>query len=172
MKNLLIMKKFAVFILLLTIGLTVQAQNQTMRDYYKTQKKEEGVFNLSVPGWLMRVGVSLSGTRKDLNKQERRLLRKIRRVRLLSAEKLELSAVQLRGVASEDRYEELILLRDQGENIELFIQEDEKAVRKLLILVQEEDSLTIIDLKMKVKHEFLQELLLDSADQFLASIQY
>ena len=76
------MKKIVSSLVILTISLTLFAQNADLEQLYYSYKGEEGVVAIRVPGFLLRIASSIA----DLDKEEKQLLRSMKSVKVLTIE--------------------------------------------------------------------------------------
>ena len=142
------------------------AQTVSINEFYRKYKvSDEENTHLTLPGWVVKLGVGIAkGQAEDKDeKQALAMGKKIGKVRILTFEdsnpvsKKDLDRLT-EGVRKE-RFEDLVMVRDEGTNVHLMIREKREKIKNLLILVNEEDSFTMVSLKSKLKYEEIQDLI-------------
>ena len=131
---------------------------------------EDGVTSITVPGWL----ISIAGKIGDLNKTERELLQSIDKVKVLAIENDELNArINLHDefhshINRNNDYEELLTVRDDGENVTIFGKMDKEVITEMVILVGGDENVMVY-LKGELKPELLNNTIdLSKPDKFLS----
>ncbi|MEL6637289.1 MAG: DUF4252 domain-containing protein [Bacteroidota bacterium] len=168
MKNVLLLLAF-----LLALPLGVQAQNKTIRQFYRQYKKAEKTRNFIVPGFLIKLGTGLA---RDLVKSDDqyellRLARKIRSARILYAEDRNpvprTAMLQFLDDMRASPFEELLRIQADGTNVEIMIDENGKKIKGLFIMVAEEDGFVMFHLKTRIKYKDLNRLIRILQDEFI-----
>lgn len=140
------MKKllFLTFILL-TVNQLAQAQTESIDRFvrkYKRSATGEKV-DITVPGWLIRFGTRFINEEDLEGLDIQALARKISAVRIVSIEggaKIASSDFQqLINDAKDEQFEELLSVRDNGDNVHIMMHERKGFIRDLFIMVQESD---------------------------------
>lgn len=140
------MKKilFLTFILL-TVNQLAQAQTESIDRFvrkYKRSATGEKV-DITVPGWLIRFGTRFINEEDLEGLDIQALARKISEVRIVSIEggaKIASSDFQqLINDAKDEQFEELLSVRDNGDNVHIMMHERKGFIRDLFIMVQESD---------------------------------
>ena len=148
------------------LPLILAAQTVSINEFYRKYKvSDEENTHLTLPGWVVKLGVGIAkGQAEDKDeKQALAMGKKIGKVRILTFEdsnpvsKKDLERLT-EGVRKE-RFEDLVMVRDEGTNVHLMIREKREKIKNLLILVNEEDSFTMVSLKSKLKYEEIQDLI-------------
>ena len=142
------------------------AQTVSINEFYRKYKaSDEENTHMTLPGWVVKLGVGIAKGQAE-GKDEKQALamgKKIGKVRILTFEdsnpvsKKDLDRLT-EGVRKE-RFEDLVMVRDEGTNVHLMIREKREKIKNLLILVNEEDSFTMVSLKSKLKYEEIQDLI-------------
>lgn len=160
------------FIRLLLIAtltlLSVQlcGQSKGIKRFYKKYKRTENTFNMNAPGWLIRLGVSIAA--KDMNddpseKAALSLVKKIRKARLLLMEdKRHLDDGDLSAFFIElanEGFESVVETRDEGSEVDVMVVYDKEYIKKMIVLVNEEDSFSMLALKTKIHEDDLEDVL-------------
>lgn len=119
---------------------------------------KDGVTSITVPGWV----IGLASRMGDLEKEERELLRNIDKVRVLTIEDNDLNARSnfhkefYHLVSQNPEMEELLVVRNEHEQVTIFGKATEKSIDELLILVGGDDNVMVY-----VKGRFRPEMLSD-----------
>lgn len=145
------------------------SQTVSINEFYRKYKNsdQENV-HLSLPGWVVKLGVGIAKGSVDdeEDKEALKVAKKVGKVRILTFEdsnpvaKKDLDRLTER--VRKERFEDLVMVRDEGTNVKIMIREKGEMVKNLLILVSEEDSFTMVSLKTKVKYDQIEELINDS----------
>lgn len=151
---------------LLLLPLFASAQTVSINEFYRKYKHadEENV-SITVPGWLVRMGVGIAKTQAETQEEKdvMNVAKKIRKVRVLTFEETNPVATKdldrlMKGVRRE-KFEDLIMVRDQETKVHIMLREKRDKVKNLLILVNEENDFTMVSLKTKVKYDEIEQLI-------------
>ncbi|MBK7335933.1 MAG: DUF4252 domain-containing protein [Saprospirales bacterium] len=144
----------------------VSAQTISINEFYRKYKQSNDEnTHLTVPGWVVKLGVGIAKTQAE-NEEEKKLFnlgKKIGKLRVLAFEdsnpvsKKDLD--RLREGVRKERFEDLVMVREEGTHVNLMIREKKEKIKNLLILVSEEDSFTLVSLKTKLKYEEIEEFI-------------
>ncbi|MEM8909551.1 MAG: DUF4252 domain-containing protein [Bacteroidota bacterium] len=159
------MKNFILFFCLVAFTSGLNAQSQSLKQFYKKHKRTENTFNLNAGGWLVRLGATFvrmgmeDETEKQLVKQ---LAKRVRRARILVMEdKNVVQPAEIRSLIQEvrkDGFEDLIEVREDGDHVNIMIREEGETIKEMFILVREPDELVFLALKTKIKTKHLNRL--------------
>ncbi len=142
----------------LLFSLSLFAQPQGYNRVYNTYRGEEGVTSIRVPGILMKFAGACAGLEQD----ERRLLRSLRSVSVLTvdepwrypglnfAEEMKIS--NMRG-----EYKLLLEIHDGDEDVIIAVREKRGKVTDLLVVVGGEDN-TLVHVRGRMDCDLLEEL--------------
>uniref|UniRef100_UPI0032170A86 DUF4252 domain-containing protein n=1 Tax=uncultured Draconibacterium sp. TaxID=1573823 RepID=UPI0032170A86 len=117
-----------------------------------------GVTTVTVPGWV----ISLAAGFSDLKESEREMLESIDKVRVIAIDSDELNLrtdlhkEYYDRINKNKKYEELLVVREDGESVTIFGRMDETVIKEMVILVGGEDN-AIIYLKGEIKPEIINE---------------
>jgi hypothetical protein len=161
--------------LMLAISLTSFAQTKSINKFYRQYKHQEEVTNFSLPGWLIRFGLGISGEKKNMEEVELTLVKSLKKVRLLVSEgvtpiKKEDYNTLLTGL-KEESFEDFFSLRQDGADVRLYVREKKDKVKNLLLLVNEDEEFVMISLKTKLPTEVLEEHKKEFAKEILADFR-
>ncbi len=121
---------------------------------------KDGVTSITVPGWV----IGIASRWGDLEKEERELLRSIDKVRILTIEDNDLNARSnfhrefYQSIRQNPDMEELMVVRNENEQVTIFGKASEKSIDELLILVSGDDN-AMVYVKGKIKPEMLSDLI-------------
>lgn len=120
---------------------------------------KSSVTTISVPGWL----IDMAGTFGDLDDEERDLIESIDKVKVLTVDDDDLNArVNLHNefyskINSDNAYEELLVVREAGEDVTIFGKMDKNVIHEMIILVGGDDN-TLVYLKGEIKPELINNI--------------
>lgn len=126
---------------------------------------KDGVTSFSVPGWV----ISIASRWGDLEKEERELLRSIDKVKILTIEDNELNAKSnfhrefYHTISKNPDLEELMVVRNENEQVTIFGKASEKSIEEMLILVSGNEN-AMVYIKGRIKPEMLSGLV--NKDQY------
>lgn len=163
------MRIFITLILAISFTISAQAQTRSINSFYNKYRFKKDVFNASIPGWLVRMGVGIGKTYTDDVDGAHAAMdmaKKVRKLKLMVMEDMNLVKSKdfkklIHGVRK-DGFEELMTVRDEGTKINIFIREKKDEIRNMLILVNEPEEFMMLSLKTKLTmdevNEFIQEM--------------
>jgi hypothetical protein len=150
------MKKLILSLLILSFGLTLSAQPAGFERLYYQYRGEEGVVALRIPGFVMR----LAGAIGDLDREERQLLRSLRSVTVLTIDEAGLypglnftEEINL----SSDRYQLLMEVHEEGEDVLIAAREKNGKVRDLIVVVGGDDNV-LVHVRGRMESDLLENL--------------
>ncbi len=130
------------FLLLLLPGMLV-CQNKPLNKFYRQHKHQEGVRNMKLPGWVIRMGSKIAKSKSDsgTEKEALGLMRHFGKVKFLfSEEGVQLPAEKvskLRQDLLENNFEDLIMIRSEGMNLQIMVEEVEGIVKNVFMIVND-----------------------------------
>ena len=122
---------------------------------------KDGVTTITVPGWAIRLIAGLN----DLDETDREILDSIDKVKVIAVEDEDLNArINLhdefyKRISEQDKYEELMVVRKEDENVTIFGVMDDDVIKEMLILVGGDDNAMVY-----IKGEISPDLLNDKID--------
>jgi hypothetical protein len=133
----------------------------------KQLKKTEHYEGISVPGWLIRLGLKLATN--DDNQATlsglARISKKIKRIRVatttLDIKKYNTKAIVnnfVKSVQEKDRFEEYISVREEDQNLKIMVQEDQDVIKNVIILSEDNGEIAFIHIKSNLTMEDLKSL--------------
>jgi len=152
------MKKLCLYtIVILLFGINqVSAQNIPISNFYEKYKYEENTTKISLPGWVVRFGAWIA--RKAVDEPEAKealkLAKKIRFLRVLQIEDsnpvLAKDVKCLTRKLENRKFEPLLFIREGSTRTQIMIKEENGLIRNFFLLTQEEDSFTMVSLKLRL----------------------
>lgn len=131
---------------------------------------KDGVTTISVPGWVIGIASRFA----DLDSEEREILQSIDRVRVLAVDDDDLNArIDLHKefynhINKKHDYEELLVVRNDDENVTIFGKMDNSVIEEMVILVGGDDN-AMIYIKGEIKPELLNDKIdLTNPDKFMS----
>lgn len=155
MKNLFAIASAALMLFVLTSCET----NSGVSEAFSKYSHQKGVTTLTVPGWVIGLAASFG----DLESTERDLLESIDKVKVLTVDDYELNArIDLHEefhskINKNQEYEELLTVRDKGENITIFGKMTENVISEMVILVGGNDNV-LVYLRGEIKPEMINNV--------------
>ena len=147
------------FVLLLAgfLPLLSTAQNKEIKKFYDKYRSLDNVQDIKLQGWVLK----LASTFTDEEEAEK-ILKKITQLRVMIMEDGNLVSPQeynnlVRSV-KKDRFEELIKIKEEGQDIEFMIREENDAITDVLIMVSSPDQFVLLSLEGKLKFSDLNDL--------------
>lgn len=137
--------KRTIFILsILIAGMTLSAQTIGTNNLYKKYKGEKGVVSIYIPGIAMR----LAGSIADLDREERKLLRSMKSIRVLTIEDKERYegvnfAREARIKPGQSGFKMMIEISEEGEDVKILGREKNGKLKDLLILVGGDENVMV-----------------------------
>lgn len=147
---------------LLIIGLLVAllpgiafGQNKPLNKFYRQVKHEEGVRNMKLPGWVIRLGSKIAKRRaeNESHKQALGLMRHFGKVKFMfsedgtkiPAEKL----TKLRNDLLQYEYDDLISLRAEGVKLHIMVKEAGDVIEDLFLFMEDTEGGEMLFLSAK-----------------------
>ena len=159
--------KIILLLLIFLLPVLAEAQSPAINKFYRNHKRDKGMMNANLPGWLVKLGVGIAHPFVD-DEEARIALRMARKVGktkfMVSEDYCNIDQGQylklLSGVKREG-YEVLIQVRDDGENVTILSRERRGVIRNLLIVVREEDSFVLLSMKARIKLDDIADMIND-----------
>jgi len=164
------MKKLILLALISTFIFTSCNYEPGVTEAFAKYKFKNGVTTVSVPGWV----IGMASKFGDLSREEREVLESIDKVKVLAVEDNSLNArINLheefyRHINRKGDYEELLVVRDNEEDVTIFGKMNEDVIREMVILVGGSDNVMVY-LKGEIKPEMLNNAIdLKNPDKFVS----
>jgi type IV secretory pathway ATPase VirB11/archaellum biosynthesis ATPase len=164
--------------LLVLLPFLLPAQTVSINEFYRKYKNSgEENTHLTLPGWVVRLGVGIAKTQVEDNteKDALKLAKKIGKMRVLTFEESNPVTDKdrerlLKGVRREN-FEDLIMVREEGTHVHIMMREKKDRIKNLLILVNEEDTFTMVSLKARLHYDDLNDFLQTVMDEEAGGVQ-
>ncbi len=131
-------------------------QNKDVTKTFSKYKLKEGVTSITIPGWVLNLAVRWG----DLEKEERDLLQSISKIKILTIDDNNLNSRSnlhrefYQSVSAIPGMEELLVVKNDTEQVTVFGKTDEGTIYELFVLVGGDDN-AMIYLKGKLQTELL-----------------
>jgi hypothetical protein len=121
---------------------------------------KDGVFTLTVPGWVIRLASNSDG----IDKNERELLESIDKVRILVVEdenlngKINLHKEFASKIKSKNHYEELMTVNDNSENVVIYGKTEGDVITEMVLLVSGDDDNALIFVRGEISPDLINDM--------------
>jgi hypothetical protein len=157
------MMKYILTIAMMLIGFSVMAQTPTLDSLGRKARLSDGNMKMTIPGWLMRFGLSFAEVEDEHIAAFSTLKKGLRKAKILVLEDQNVPASTSKRIQSEfrnDGYEEYVSVRNGGTHVNIMVREECNKIRNLAILVNEPTAeFVAVTLKTKLKMEDLEQLI-------------
>ena len=128
--------------------LTVPAfcQNKALNKFYRQVKHEQGVKNMKLPGWAIRLGskIARSKVESGTEKEALGLMRHFGKVKFMySEEGVQIPAEkvkQLRLDLLDNNFDDLIMIKSEGMNMQIMVQEFGDVIQNVMMIFNDTES--------------------------------
>ncbi|MEM6965529.1 MAG: DUF4252 domain-containing protein [Bacteroidota bacterium] len=161
------MKNLLLLICLVSISWSAAAQNRSVKNFYHKYKRYEDTRNFVLPGFLvwLSTGIANEITTDQEAKVFLKFAKKFKKMRFLVMEDgNQITADdynKLIAGAKKENYEELISIKNKGANIQIMGRGKKDRLKNLLVLVSEEDTFVMMNMKTKIRVKDLNRLIND-----------
>ena len=161
------MRNLLPLIFLFSFSIPAISQNSCIKKFYHEHKKEEGIRNFMIPGFLIWFSTGIANEIVDGEEAKTflKFAKKFKTIRLLvqnnhnSISKVDYN--QLIFDAKKGNYEELIYVKEKGKTFHIMGRGKKDKLKNLLILVSSEDTFVMMSMKTKIKIKDLNSLIND-----------
>jgi len=139
------MKTIYYLLLVALIPLISCSTNRGVTAAFSEYAHEEGVTSVTVPGWVIRLGARFG----DMEAEEKALLRSVKKVRVLAIEDQNLNDEAnfykefYKKINYSGRFEELVHVRDDGDDIHILGLSKKDELRELIVLVSGDENVIV-----------------------------
>lgn len=158
------MKNLLLLLFILMLPFCTQAQNRSIKNFYHKYKRSENTTNFVLPGFLVWFGTGIANeiTDDEEAKLFLKFAKKFKTMRLLVMEEGNVVTAEdykklVQGARSSN-YEELISIKDKGQDIRIMGRGKKDKLKNLLVLVSSEDGFVMMNMKTKIKVKDLNRL--------------
>ena len=133
-------------LLLITVG-SVSAQSNSYQILKENFIGQPDVHSFSVSGWVGRLILNMAG-----EYEFRDAIKELKHVRLITIPRAEFEARKLtvrgfKNILQQDSFQELAFIRDNGEEVSIYLKEGNNHKNHYFVLVEEEQEVVAIELK-------------------------
>ncbi|MEE4286507.1 MAG: DUF4252 domain-containing protein [Mariniphaga sp.] len=166
------MKKTVLFSVLLLFLFTSCEYESGVSEAFTKYSFKSGVTTITVPGWVIRMAARWG----DLDRNERELLQSIDKVKVLTIEDRDLNARSnlhkefYNTIKENSELEELMVVRNDDEQVTIFGKADEESIKELLILVGGDDN-AMVYVKGRLKPEMISRFMDDNSQRGFLSFK-
>jgi hypothetical protein len=161
------MRNLLPLIFLFSFSIPAISQNSCIKKFYHEHKKEEGIRNFMIPGFLIWFSTGIANEIVDGEEAKTflKFAKKFKTISLLvqndhnSISKVDYN--QLIFDAKKGNYEELISVKEKGKTFHIMGRGKKDKLKNLLILVSSEDTFLMMSMKTKIKIKDLNSLIND-----------
>lgn len=159
------MKLSAMIVLCLAFLLSSCSSTKSVSGFYQAHKREKGVLNFTLPGWLIWLGTGIA--HESVKEQEAKvalqLAKKVKRLRFMVMEdKNTASHTEISSLVSnlrKDNFEDLIYVKEGTTTFTFMIREKKDKIRNLFFLVSEDDELVMMEMKSNLRYSDISKLI-------------
>ncbi len=133
-------------LLLITVG-SVSAQSNSYQILKENFIGQPDVHSFSVSGWVGRLILNMAG-----EYEFRDAIKELKHVRLITIPRAEFEARKLtvrgfKNILQQDSFQELAFIRDNGEEVSIYLKEGNNHKNHYFVLVEDEQEVVAIELK-------------------------
>lgn len=167
------MKKNLLLLIAAIFILTSCEYTPGVSEAFTKYRFKDGVFTLSVPGWVIHLASNSDG----IDKNERELLQSIDKVRILVVEdenlngKINLHKEFASKIKSKNHYEELMTVNNDGENVVIYGKTDGDVITEMVLLVSGENDNALIFVRGEICPDLLNDMAKDKNRGGLLSLK-
>jgi len=141
------MKSIRIFLLLLIAVGSVSAQSNSYQILKDNFIGQPDVHSFSVSGWVGRVILNMAG-----EYEFKEAIKELKHVRFITIPRAEFEARKLtvkgfKNVLKQDSFQELAFIRDNGEEVSIYLKEGNNHKNHYFVLVEDEREVVAIELK-------------------------
>lgn len=164
------MKNFLVFAILLALPCFLTAQNKAINKFYRQHKREAGVKNAKLPGWVVRIGgrIARSKVETQAEKEAMSLFRKFGKVKFMYSEEgksiPQKDIAKLREGLLNMNYDDLIFIKDAGMNMQIMVEDNDEMIKSVLMFFNDGESgeMIFVSARTNVNYKELSKLIRES----------
>lgn len=154
------MRRTILFLSVFLVTLSSCSTNRIVTEAFQKYKYVDGATSVTVPGWLISFGTYVA----DLSNEERQLIRGVDKVKVLTLDDpllnkgVDFYDEYYQKLRSQKGYEDLLMVRDNGENVGILGRFKKDVIRELIILVGGDEN-TMIYLKGKLDPAAIKKMI-------------
>lgn len=138
---------------------------QPAADFYRQNKRLEGVRNFKIPGWLVYFGTGISYDiiKNEETKEILQLARKIGKMRIMIAEDTNpIPVAAVNNLVADSRssgFEDLVFVRDGETTVSIMGKIKKDKFKRLMILVNDDADFVFFEMKSRIRVKDITELI-------------
>jgi hypothetical protein len=151
------MFRIIICIVLLYLPIASFAQSKAIEDFYNHYQGQKDISRVELQGGILNLVASFTDE-SDADE----LIRKVTRLRVLNMDEGNLVSKSDLGrlvkAVKRDRFEDLMQIRDEGDDIQILIREQKGAITDILVLIYGDENFTMLSLEGKMRFKDIQNL--------------
>lgn len=151
------MKNLITIIALLLIAQTSMAGERGMKHFYAQHRHDTNVERLTIPKFLMHLAVD--------DREARQILRFMRSLKIFQMDNLNDSrgaiCNELETALKNDGFESMLNVSESDERINIYVLQDKRFIRKVLITIDSKEELLVLQTNTKVSFDRLSSMIAD-----------
>ena len=159
------MKKLSLFLFMLGISLSMNAQNKEIRKLYRSAKRSENTQKMKLPGIVLDLGMLVAKkeiTEEPGGRELYQSIKKINKFRLVNTEDqrfIKNERTTLLRKRLNNKMEQLIAVNAPQNNFSLLIKEKKNRIKKIVILGHMEDSFILFAANSNINLDALNSVI-------------
>ncbi len=153
------MKKLIIAIAIMVIPFLASSQHECIEKFYDKHVGNEKITDISLNGWILSLASEISDDEGD------KILEKITKLRIMIAEKnntiSKTEIKQLMKDVRKNKFEDLMTIRDDGNQINFMIRENNNTITNVLVVIRGDDDFILLSLEGNLNFDDLKELKFD-----------
>ncbi|MCC6726382.1 MAG: DUF4252 domain-containing protein [Saprospiraceae bacterium] len=140
------MKNNLLLVLLAILPILAFGQNKPLNKFYRENKREEGVRNAKLPGWVIRLGGKIA-RKKAENETEKEmigLMRHFGKVKFMFSEEGTTipaeKVTKLRNDLLQFDFDDLLMVRSEGVNLQIMIRDEGDIIQDVFMIVNDTEA--------------------------------
>jgi len=167
------MRTLFIALMLLAFAIPSSAQRKNLNKFYRKYKYTEGARGYSFPGWLLKMGTGIAQpfVKDEEAKLALKFARRFKRMRFLVMEdqnnvRPSDMKFMVNGIKQGKKpFDDFIQVRNGKTRVNFMIREKKGAIRDIMIMVSEEDTFVLMDIKAKLRMEDINKLIQQLSDE-------
>lgn len=152
-----------VLALFMGLALTANTQSMTFDSLCNHLNMEQGDVEIKVPGWLLRMGVSIAAQDDEIGMTLQALKKGLKKAHIVVMNNKDIPRHTYNRMLNEfrgDGFEEYVAVRDGASRVQIMLKEKKECIRNMLIMVHDEcGEFVAVDLKTRITYDELEDML-------------
>ncbi len=156
--------KLAILMLVFASGITAQS---SVKNTVKQLKKTDQYEGVSIPGWIIRLGLKFVND-EDEDLKSSGLLQVAKKIKHLNVATTKLDTKLyntkaivnnfIKGFKDKDGFEEYVSVRAEDQNLKIMVLEDDDIIKNLVIMSEDQGEIAMIHLKTNLTMDDLKNV--------------